>query len=93
MEFPKWKYHAEHAACVVEDADAEKDLGKGWFDTPAEAGDGEEPDAYSEEDRQALFAKAKALGLSPRSNSKAETVALAIAAKEAENAGPPNDLV
>ena len=52
MEFPKWKYHAEHAACVVEDADAEKDLGKDWFDTPAEAGEGEEPDTYSEGDRE-----------------------------------------
>lgn len=93
MEFPKWKYHAKNPATVVEDAEAEAALGEAWFDTPAEAGEGAEPDGYSDEDRQALFAKAVALGLSPRSNARAETVALAIAAKEAENAGTNTDLV
>lgn len=82
IEFPKWKYHATEAACVVDDAEAEKALGKGWGDTPHTAAL-PEPSAYSEEDRQAMLAEAKALGLKPKSNAKAETLALAIAAHKA----------
>lgn len=91
-EFPKWKYHANQPSVTVNDAKEEKDLGAGWYDTPAEtAGKGPNPEsAYSEEDRLALIEKAKGMGLKPKSNAKAETVALAIAAKEAENAPNPD---
>lgn len=35
-EFPKWKYHAEKEAVIVESSDAEAALGAGWADSPAE---------------------------------------------------------
>lgn len=98
-EFPKWKYHANQPSVIVNSDKEEKDLGKDWYDTPAEvAGKGPNPEsAYSEDDRLALIAEAKALGLKPKSNAKAETVALAIEAHKAENPGteddPHNELV
>lgn len=33
--FPKWKYHREQEARVVNDAAAEAALGAGWVDSPA----------------------------------------------------------
>ena len=37
MEYPKWKYHAIEPACVVDSEEAEKALGKGWFNHPNDA--------------------------------------------------------
>lgn len=33
-EFPKWKYHAEKGARLVEHKEAERSLGHGWGDSP-----------------------------------------------------------
>lgn len=33
-EFPKVKYHREHDPVVVQNAEEEEALGKGWFDNP-----------------------------------------------------------
>lgn len=35
--FPKWKFHPHKSAVMVPDADSEKALGPGWYDTPTEA--------------------------------------------------------
>lgn len=35
-EFPKWKYHRDGRSKIVQNADEEKSLGKGWYNTPAE---------------------------------------------------------
>ncbi len=34
-EYPKWRYHRTEPAVIVEDPQAEADLGEGWADTPA----------------------------------------------------------
>lgn len=34
--FPKWKYHADQGARVVESKEAEEALGAGWVDSPAD---------------------------------------------------------
>ena len=34
QEFPKWKYHPKHAARIVQNAEEEKALGRGWVNTP-----------------------------------------------------------
>lgn len=34
IEFPKWKYHRTKEAELVQDAAAEKALGRGWGDAP-----------------------------------------------------------
>ena len=34
QEFPKWKYHRDHKAKVVQNAEEEAALGSGWYDTP-----------------------------------------------------------
>lgn len=36
MSYPKWKYHAEKSAVVVDSAEAEKALGDGWAESPAD---------------------------------------------------------
>ena len=36
MEFPKWKYHADKPACIVQTPEAEAKLGAGWVDSPAD---------------------------------------------------------
>lgn len=33
-DFPKWKYHAEQPARIVNDSEEEKNLGRGWKDEP-----------------------------------------------------------
>ena len=33
--YPRWKYHRTLPAVIVEDPEAEADLGEGWADTPA----------------------------------------------------------
>jgi len=48
---------------VVDDEEAEKDLGLGWFSTPAEAADNVDTDADLEARRQALMDQATELGL------------------------------
>lgn len=35
--FPKWKYGPDHSSQMVLDADAERALGPGWYDTPTAA--------------------------------------------------------
>ena len=40
-EFPKWKYHAKEKAVIVPHADAEKELGEGWVDSPVPAAEPE----------------------------------------------------
>ena len=35
QEFPKWKYHRELPARIVDNAEQEAALGNGWADTPA----------------------------------------------------------
>ena len=37
QEFPKFKYHSDRSAVVVENAEEEAALGKGWADAPAAA--------------------------------------------------------
>jgi hypothetical protein len=32
--YPRWKYHASKPAVIVEDAEAEKNLGSGWHNAP-----------------------------------------------------------
>jgi len=40
IEYPKWKYRGDASTGVlVEDAEAEKKLGKGWKDAPTPAVD------------------------------------------------------
>jgi hypothetical protein len=34
QEFPKWKYHPTLPARIVQNAEEEKALGKGWYNTP-----------------------------------------------------------
>jgi hypothetical protein len=34
QEFPKWKYHPTLNARIVQNAEEEKALGKGWCNTP-----------------------------------------------------------
>jgi hypothetical protein len=34
QEFPKWKYHPKHDAKIVQNAEEEKALGRGWVDRP-----------------------------------------------------------
>ena len=36
IHFPKWKYHKEKKAVVVNSAEEEEALGKGWADSPAD---------------------------------------------------------
>lgn len=36
MSFPKWKYHAEKEALVVDSELEEQALGEGWRDSPAD---------------------------------------------------------
>lgn len=36
MSFPKWLYHATQEAVVVSDEAAEKALGPGWVESPAD---------------------------------------------------------
>lgn len=36
MDYPKWKYHAEHGARLVQNATEEAALGQGWWDSPAD---------------------------------------------------------
>jgi hypothetical protein len=37
QEFPKWKYHPQLAAVIVNNKIEEKALGSEWYDTPTEA--------------------------------------------------------
>ena len=34
-QFPKWKYHRTEPAVIVDNPQAEADLGEGWADSPA----------------------------------------------------------
>lgn len=34
MEYPKWLYKPDGAAVLVDDAEAERALGDGWYATP-----------------------------------------------------------
>lgn len=43
VEYPRWKYHATKPACVVYSAKEERDLGRGWADSPADFEAKEEP--------------------------------------------------
>lgn len=36
--YPKYKYHPKKTAVVVQSAEAEKELGEGWYDSPADYG-------------------------------------------------------
>lgn len=85
-EFPKWLYHAHKPAVVVDDADAEEDLGEGWFDTPAEAKESVQDDDEDESEahRKELLAKAKSLGLNLHHKTGADKIQAAIDAKEDE---------
>lgn len=79
---PKWKYHATLPAIMVADEHAEDALGKGWFDTPAEAEASIEVDDDSAEQaeiyRKELLAKAKELGISIHHMSGVEKIQAAI---------------
>ncbi|MGH9517176.1 MAG: hypothetical protein ACRD3P_16030 [Terriglobales bacterium] len=37
QEFPKWKYHPTLPGKIVQNAEEEKALGKGWYNAPNEA--------------------------------------------------------
>ena len=82
MNFPKWKYHADKAAVVVDDERAEQDLGFGWFDTPAEAlasvVDDDDAAEQAEIYRKELLAKAKALGVNIHHMSGVDKIQAAI---------------
>lgn len=90
MNHPKWKYHATLPAVVVDDADAEQDLGLGWYDSPAEALeavaaiDDEDAAEQAELYRKELLAKAKDLGISIHHMSGVDKIQAAIDAKAAE---------
>ena len=43
QEFPKWKYHPTLDGKIVQNAQEERALGKGWYNTPAEAAKAAEP--------------------------------------------------
>jgi hypothetical protein len=34
QEFPKWKYHPKLGGKIVQNAEEEKALGEGWYNTP-----------------------------------------------------------
>lgn len=36
IEYPKWKYHSEKPAVIVNDKGEEKELGDDWEDAPIE---------------------------------------------------------
>ena len=36
--YPKWKYHPEKEAVIVASEQQEKELGKGWVESPADYG-------------------------------------------------------
>src|SRR5579884_2868507 len=36
QEFPKWKYHPKLGGKIVQNADEEKALGRGWYNRPNE---------------------------------------------------------
>lgn len=42
-EYPKWKYHGTEPAVIVQDADEEKALGKGWKDTQVDDNTAKDP--------------------------------------------------
>jgi len=90
MNHPKWKYHATLPAVIVDDAEAEQDLGLGWHDTPAEAQaaasaiDAEDAAEQAEIYRKELLAKAAKLGLKLHPMTGVEKIQAAIDAQEAE---------
>lgn len=59
--FPKWKYSAKQAACVVDDEAAEKALKGKWYDSPADVPGAEDIPVPTA--REKLEATAKELGV------------------------------
>ncbi|GEM_PF-2412644 len=43
QEFPKWKYHVDGQSKIVQNAEEEKALGKGWYNNPGEVAKALEP--------------------------------------------------
>jgi len=37
VEYPKYKYHIDGTYCIVDDAEADSDLGPGWHNSPSAA--------------------------------------------------------
>ena len=56
FHFPKWKYHRIEKPVIVNDAEAEADLGESWYDSPTEIDPGEELEAKVEPDIAAVDA-------------------------------------
>ncbi len=51
-QYPKWKYGKDGAAQIVQDEEADKALGDGWYESPV--------DAKAADEAQAAKAAAKA---------------------------------
>jgi len=61
--FPKWKYHPTFEPALAETFEDEKDLGPGWYNSPAEFGvetaPGRRPDPVIKKAREKFEAQAK----------------------------------
>jgi hypothetical protein len=62
MSYPKWKYHPEKEACIVDNEAAEASLGAGWFESPAdfpvkEVSEEAQPESAPEQKKKARKAK------------------------------------
>lgn len=73
MAYPKYKYHAEKAAVIVNDEEQEAELGEGWADSPADHGIITQP---SEEQARQIAADDAA-----KNKALAETVETAVEVK------------
>lgn len=84
QEYPRWKYHQTEPAVIVQDAEADKALGKDWHNDPALVNPAA-PREYTEEERQELLAHAKAAGVQVGKTWKAETILDALAKAKASD--------
>lgn len=55
-DYPKWKYHADHPATIVNSEEDEKNLGRGWKDEPVKGNtDVDQTSALPEDNAQAAL--------------------------------------
>lgn len=97
---PKWLYHPQLPATMVDDSNAEEALGDGWFDTPAEAqeaaalaassGSGDD-DKITEAERLELLELARSMGLKPHHRLAADKLLTLIEEERARVAAQKNE--
>lgn len=63
-QYPRWKYGADGASLIVNNADEEEALGDVWHDSPADVPDpNDDPSKENAADLEVLRNKAAALGI------------------------------